>query len=134
MVLERVKCLDMGEWKTCCSVGDVLCEAVVPVGAKKIIGATEVSLDFLLANDPHLSKCRRERQHSFPHEKSFRILISDSVYTRCPLSLRIFFYTFLAPLRYCCTWKVLKAQLCSAGMVCILSNPCAVPWSRKELT
>lgn len=51
---------------------------------------------FLLANDPHLSKCRRERQHSFPHEKSFHILISDSVYTRCPLSLKIFFYTFLA--------------------------------------
>lgn len=78
----------MGEWKTYCSVGDVLCEAVIPMGAKKIIGTTEVALDFLLANDPHLSKCRRERQHSFPQEKPFCILISNNVYTHCLLNLK----------------------------------------------
>lgn len=78
----------MGEWKTYCSIEDVLCEAVTPMGAKKIIGTTEVSLDFLLANDPNLSKCRRERQHSFPQEKSFCILISDNVYIHCPLNLK----------------------------------------------
>lgn len=87
MVLEIVKSLAMGEWKTYCSVGDVLCKAVIPVGAKKIIGTTEVSLDFLLANDPHLSKGRRETQHSF-QEKSFCILNSDKVYTHCPINLK----------------------------------------------
>jgi len=53
------------------------------MGAMKITVTTEVSLDFVLANDPHLSKCGRERQHSFPHEKSLCIFISNNLYTRC---------------------------------------------------
>lgn len=49
------------------------------MGGKKIIVTTEVSLGFLLANDAHLSKCGRERQHSFP----FCTLNSNNVYTHC---------------------------------------------------
>lgn len=87
MIFEIVLHLDIEEWKTDCYILDVLCEAVVPMGAKKIIVTTEVSLDFLLANDPPLSKCGREREHSFPHEKSFCIFISKNVYTHCSVHI-----------------------------------------------